>query len=156
MTRADDGHFLEDFAVGREFAHRGSRVVTESDRVWFAALTMNPHPLHTGASDSRGIVTVTWTVAVVVGLAVGDLTWNATANVQWSGAVFPLPVRVNDTIRAESVVDAVNHEDSTITATTTGFNQNGEKVVIITRELALRRRTDRPSTPSVVVQADGQ
>ncbi len=119
--------------------HRGGRVVTETDRVWFAALTMNSHVLHVGTADPRGVVPVSWTLAVVVGLSVEDVSWNATANIGWSDITFPAAVRVGDTISARTMVRAVDRSAATVTVTTTGINQHDQEVVVLTRTIALAR-----------------
>ncbi len=133
------GPHLDDFHPGDVLSHRGRRVVTEADRVWFAALTMNSHVLHVGTADPHGVVPVSWTLAVVIGLSVEDVSWNATANISWSDITFPAPVRVGDTIKAHSVVRAVDRAAATITVTTTGVNQEDDEVLVLTRTIALAR-----------------
>ena len=140
MRHEPEPRLLEDFAVGDVFVHRGRRVATEADRVWFAALTMNGHEMHVGAAE-RGVLPVTWTVAVVVGLTVEDLSLAATANLGWTDISFPAPVRVGDEVRAESQVLGVDVDAGTVTFSTTGFNQDGTAVTLLTRTVALRRRS---------------
>jgi acyl dehydratase len=132
---------LEDFRVGDVLVHRARRVATETDRVWFAALTMNQHELHVGAADGPGVVPVTWTLAIVVGLSVEDVSWNATANLAWTDVTFPAPVRVGDAVAAASEVVAVDAVAGTVTVRTTGTNQDGQAVAVLTRTIAIRRRS---------------
>lgn len=134
--------FLEDFAVGDVYVHRARRVATEADRVWFAALTMNQHELHVGAVDGPGVVPVTWTVAVVVGLSVEDVSLAATANLGWEAVSFPAPVRVGDEIRASSVVRAVDSGAGTVAVGTTGVNQEDDVVVELTRTISVASRSE--------------
>lgn len=128
--------FLEDFAVGDVYAHRGRRVATEADRVWFAALTMNQHEMHVGAAEGPGVVPVGWTLAVLVGLAVEDVSAAATANLGWE-AEFGAPVRVGDELRASSEILAVDGSHGTVRARTRGENQRGEAVATLTRTIAV-------------------
>jgi len=140
MSQSPASRCLEDFHVGDVLVHRARRVATETDRVWFAALTMNQHELHVGAADGAGVVPATWTLAVVVGLSVEDVSWNATANVAWTDVAFPVPVRVGDALAAASEVVAVDAAAGTVTVRTTGTNQDGQVVAVVTRTLAVRRR----------------
>jgi itaconyl-CoA hydratase len=142
MRHEPEERLFEDFVVGDVFVHRGRRVATEADRVWFAALTMNGHEMHVGAAE-RGVLPVAWTVAVVLGLTVDDLSRAATANLRWSDVSFPTPVRVGDEVRAESEVLAVDPDAAGVTFATTGLNADGEIVVELERTVALRRRSER-------------
>jgi itaconyl-CoA hydratase len=140
MSDQPSSRFFEDFRAGDVYVHRARRVATETDRVWFSALTMNQHELHVGSGDGRGVVPVTWTLAVVVGLSVEDVSWNATANLAWADVTFPAPVLVGDVVEASTVVVATDPDAGTVTATTTGTNQDGATVAVVTRTIAVRRR----------------
>jgi itaconyl-CoA hydratase len=131
--------YLDDFAAGDRYDHRGRRVAIEADRVWFASLTMNQHELHVGASDGPGVLPVGWTLAVLVGLAVEDVSAAATANLGWE-AEFGVPVRVGDELRASSEVLAVDIGAGTVEARTRGESQRGETVAVLTRVLAIPAR----------------
>lgn len=74
------GKFFEELTPGTSFSHQPSRTVTETDNLLITTLTMNPQPLHLDAEFAattefgRILVNSMFTVALVVGLSVGDTT----------------------------------------------------------------------------------
>src|SRR3954463_9859472 len=92
------GRFYEDFDVGDVFRSRLGRTITETDNIWFTALTMNTNQSHFNTPYSeqtqfgRPLVNSTLTLAVIVGLSVADTSENATANLAWSDIRLPKPV----------------------------------------------------------------
>ena len=80
------GRYYEDFAVGDVSEHRPGLTVTEADNVWFTLLTMNQHPLHFDAEYAaksqfgRPLVNSTFTLALVTGMSVSDVSQKAVAN----------------------------------------------------------------------------
>ena len=93
-----------------KFKHAG-RTVTEMDNVLFSALTMNTQPLHVDehfASKTefgQRLVNGLYTLALVVGLTVSDLTEGTiVANLGYDKVVHPHPVFHGDTIYAESEI----------------------------------------------------
>ncbi len=108
--RESFGRYFEDFEVGHIYQHRPGRTITETDNVWFTLLTMNTHPLHfdneyAKASEfGQALVNSTFTVALVAGLSVSDVSQKAIANLGWKEIKLPAPVFVGDTLYAESTV----------------------------------------------------
>jgi len=105
------GYYLEEFEVGRVFEHAIRRTVTETDNVLFTTMTMNPAPLHldadyaAGTEFGRPLVNSMFTVALVVGLSVPELTLGTiVAQLGMTDVVFPAPVFAGDTIRVETEV----------------------------------------------------
>ncbi len=105
------GLYFEEFSVGQKFQHSITRTITESDNVWFSALTHNPSPLHLDAhfmADSefgRPLVNSCLTLGFMVGISVGDTTaGTAVANLGWDEVRFPHPLFHGDTIRVETEV----------------------------------------------------
>ena len=80
------GRYFEDFEVGHIYQHRPGRTVTENDNIWFTLLTMNTHPLHfdneyaAGSEFGRALINSTFTVAVIAGMSVSDVSQKAIAN----------------------------------------------------------------------------
>jgi acyl dehydratase len=105
------GKYFDELEVGQRFRHSLGRTVTEMDNVLFSALTMNTQPLHLNedfASQTefgRRIVHGVFTLALVVGLSVPDLTEGTiVANLGYDKVVHPNPVFHGDTIYAESEI----------------------------------------------------
>ena len=78
------GKYFEEFRVGDVFRHQPSRTVTETDNLLFTTLTMNPQPLHLDVEFSKNtefgqrLVNSIFTLGLVVGLSVGELTLGTT------------------------------------------------------------------------------
>ncbi len=105
------GKYYEELEVGARFRHSLGRTVTEMDNVLFCALTMNDQPLHVNADYAaqtqfgQRVVNGIFTLGLVVGLSVGDLTEGTIiANLGFDRVVQPNPVFHGDTIYAESEV----------------------------------------------------
>lgn len=143
--------FYEDFAVGAVFAHAGGRTITEADIVWFALLTMNPHPMHTDIHDSafapRDALTApaALVLSVALGLSVRDVSWNAVSNRSWDAVAFGTPVRAGDSVYAETEILRCERDDTdgragVVVCRTVGRNQGAEEVVRFDRTLSVRVR----------------
>lgn len=105
------GKFFEDLEVGQRIQHANGRTVTEMDNVLFCAMTMNPQPLHLNEEFAartqfgQRIVNGLYTMGLVVGLTVGELTEGTiVANLSYEKVVHPNPVFHGDTISVETEV----------------------------------------------------
>lgn len=105
------GRWFEELPVGTVVHHATRRTVTETDNVLFTTMTMNPAPLHLDAQYAAGtefgkpLVNSMFTVALVVGLSVPELTLGTiVAQLGMTDVVFPKPVFPGDTIRVETEV----------------------------------------------------
>lgn len=151
-ARPVSGRWFEELEVGLKVRHPITRTVTESDNVLFTCLTMNPQPLHldhefAAASEfGRPLVNSLFTLGLLVGLTVYDLTLGTTiANLGFDGVEFPKPVFVGDTIHAETEVvagrsSASRPEAGVVTFEHRAFNQRDELVVLCRRNALMRRR----------------
>lgn len=130
------GRYFEDFEIGHIYEHRPGRTITQSDNTWFTLLTMNTHPLHfdeeygKATEFGKTLVNSTFTVAVMVGMSVSDVSQKAIANLGWTDIVLPHPLYVGDTLYAESEVLEKRLSESRencgiVTVKTTGTNQDG-------------------------------
>ena len=130
------GRYFEDFEIGHIYEHRPGRTITQSDNTWFTLLTMNTHPLHfdeeygKATEFGKTLVNSTFTVAVMVGMSVSDVSQKAIANLGWTDIVLPRPLFVGDTLYAESEVLEKRLSESRencgiVTVKTTGTNQDG-------------------------------
>lgn len=104
------GRHYEQFEVGDTYSHRPGRTISETDNTWFTLLTMNTHPLHfdkeyaTKSEFGQILVNSAFTVSLIVGMSVRDVSQNAIANLGWKEIRLPSPVFVGDTLYAESTV----------------------------------------------------
>ena len=80
------GRVYEDFEVGDIYNHPLGRTVLAADNVWFTLLTMNTNPIHfdhvyaSKTEFGRPLVNSTFTLALVTGQSVTDLSQNVMAN----------------------------------------------------------------------------
>ena len=104
------GRCFEDFTVGDIYEHRPGRTITEADNIWFTLLTMNTHPLHfdnayaAKSEFGKPLVNSAFTLSVVAGMSVSDISQKAIANLGWNDIRLTAPVFCGDTIYAESEV----------------------------------------------------
>ena len=148
------GLYFEEFSEGQVFEHALSRTVTEMDNVLFTTLTMNPQPLHLDAEFAarsefgRPLVNSLFTLGLVVGLAVPELTLGTTvANLGFARVDFPAPVFTGDTIHVITEVTEARRSRSRpdagiVTFTHHGLNQRGELVCRAVRAALMRCRPD--------------
>lgn len=146
------GKYFEELEVGCAFEHEPGRTVTETDNLLFTALTLNPQPLHLDAEFARNtqhgqiLVNSLFTLALVVGLSVGDTTLGTTiGNLGFDKTTFPNPVFLGDTIRvATTVVDRRESRSrpdrGIVTFEHVGTNQRGEVVCSCLRGAMMMRQ----------------
>ena len=151
MSKEYRGRFFEDFEPGDLYRSWLGRTVTEADNVWFTNLTMNTNQMHFNrewaerSEFGRPLVVSTFTLALVLGLAVRDTSENAAANLAWSEVKLPNPVFIGDTLWAESEVLEVRPSKSRpscgiVSIRTRGINQRGEVVIEFVRTFMVFRR----------------
>lgn len=105
------GLYFDELVEGAVYVHTPGRTVTEADNVLFSTLTMNPQALHLdaewAASTEFGerLVNSMFTLSTLVGLSVPQLTQGTiVANLGFRDVAFPAPVRIGDTLFAETLV----------------------------------------------------
>jgi acyl dehydratase len=148
------GRFYEDFVVGDLYQHPFGRTVSEVDCTWFTQLTCNTNQNHFNAhlaqsnpiTEGKVIVNSGFTVALVLGLSVIDMSQNAVANLGWTDIKLTHPVYIGDTLYAESVCTDKRESSSRpgmgiITMFTRGLNQHGDVIVSWTRSVMIPSRT---------------
>jgi itaconyl-CoA hydratase len=152
---APAGRYFEDLVPGDVFEHASRRTVTETDNVWFSLLTQNPQPIHIDRDYAaktefgRPLVNSTFTLALVTGQSVADVSINVFANLGWDEVRLPNPVFEGDTISSRSEILEARESASRpgvgiVKVRTTGFNQNGETVITFTRSVMVYRRGHGP------------
>ena len=148
------GRVFEDFEPGDLFEHPLGRTVTQTDNIWFTLLTVNTNPIHFDAAYAartefqRPLVDSTFTLALVTGLSVADVSLNA-INLGWDEVRLPAPLFEGDTIYAQSEVIEVRRSRSRPTMgivklRTKGFNQDSVLVIEFLRTIMVYRRGHTP------------
>jgi acyl dehydratase len=149
------GRVFEDFEVGDVYEHPLGRTVIAADNIWFTCLTMNTNPIHFDAQYSaktefkRPLVNSCFTLALVTGQSVIDLTMNAVANLGWDDVRLPHPLFEGDTVRSKSEVLDTRESKSRpnvgiVRVKTTGMNQDGTAVIEFTRTFMIWKRGHVP------------
>lgn len=149
------GRFYEDFEVGDVYEHPLGRTVTTTDNLWFTLLTQNTNPIHfdhnyaSKTGFGRPLVDSTFTLALVTGQSVADVSQNVFANLGWDEVRLPAPVFEGDTIYSRSEVlekrESGSRENVGIVAVeTTGYNQDGETVISFRRTVMVYKKGHAP------------
>ncbi len=146
------GLWFEQLEPGLRINHATTRTVTETDNVLFTTMTMNPQPLHLDAEFAaktefgRPLVNSLFTLGLVIGLAVPELTLGTTvANLGFTRVDFPNPVFAGDTVHvATNVLDARRSKSrpnvGIVTFEHHGLNQRDEVVCLAVRTAMMRCR----------------
>ena len=145
------GRYYEDFEVGDVYKHPFGRTITEADNIWFTLLTNNTNQMHFNdhyakqSTFGKYLVNSGFTVALVLGLTVYDVSQNAMANLSWTDIQLTHPVFVGDTLYAESLVVEKRESNSRpyagiVTVKTRGLNQDGDVVVTWNRSVMVYKR----------------
>ena len=149
------GRVFEDFAVGDVYEHPLGRTITAADNVWFTCITMNTNPIHFDAEYARQtefkrpLVNSCFTLALVTGLSVIDLTQNGVANLAWDEVRLPQPLFEGDTVYARSEVletrESKSRPAGIVKVKSTGVNQDGKPVIEFTRTFMVWKRGHVPA-----------
>jgi len=150
------GRVFEDFEVGDVYEHPLGRTVLAADNIWFTCLTMNTNPIHFDAEYAaatefgKPLVNSCFTLALVTGQSVTDLTVNAVANLGWDEVRLPNPLFEGDTVRSKSEVLETRESRSRpnvgiVRVKTTGMNQHGRPVIEFHRTFMIWKRGHVPT-----------
>jgi len=149
--REVQGRYFEDFEIGHIYEHRPGRTITDADNVWFTLLTMNTHPLHfdyelTKKTEfGKPLVVSPFTIALMTGMSVSDMSAKAVANLGWDEVRMTKPLYVGDTLYCESEVLEKRESESRegqgiVTFKTTAMNQHGDVVSHFKRTILVWKR----------------
>ena len=153
------GRVFEDFAVGDVYEHPLGRTILDADNIWFTCLTMNTNPIHFDGEYAkqtefkRRLVNSCFTLSLVTGQSVTDLTVNGVANLGWDEVKLPNPLFEGDTVYSRSEVLEARESKSRpnvgiVRVRTTGVNQDNVPVIVFTRTFMVWKRGHVPSAPS--------
>ena len=151
------GRVYEDFEVGDIYVHPLGRTVLPVDNSWFTLLTQNTNPIHfdhayaAQTEFGKPLVDSTFTLALVTGQSVIDLSLNVMANLGWDEVRLPNPVFEGDTIYSRSEVLDKRESKSRpnvgiVKVRTIGFNQDNVDVISYTRAFMVYTRGHVPKT----------
>jgi acyl dehydratase len=151
------GRVFEDFQLGDVYRHPLGRTVLAADNLWFTLLTLNTNPIHfdhayaAKTEYGKPLVDSTFTLALVTGQSVADISQNAMANLGWDEVRLPNPVFEGDTIYSQSEVLDKRESKSRpnvgiVRFKTTGFNQEGTVVIEYKRTVMIYKRGHVPET----------
>jgi itaconyl-CoA hydratase len=151
------GRCFEDFDVGLVMRHPLGRTVTATDNAWFTLTTVNTNPIHFDAHYAaqtefgRPLVNSAFTIALVTGLSVADVSRNA-VNLGWDEVRMPAPLFEGDTVYAESKVLAKRESNSRphmgiVEVQTTGYKQDGTVIMTFRRTILVYKRGHTPVQP---------
>src|ERR1044071_5659579 len=166
------GRVFEDFEVGDVYQHPLGRTVIAADNIWFTLLTQNPNPIPFDAAHTRQtpnpsafdaaysaqtesgkpLVDPTFTLALVTGQSVTDVSQNAMANLGWDDVRLPNPLFEGDTVYSRSEVLEKRESRSRpnvgiVKVKTTGYKQDGTVVIEFTRTMMIYKRGHVPLIP---------
>ncbi|MBA2376102.1 MAG: MaoC family dehydratase [Actinomycetota bacterium] len=155
-TEGWQGRFFEDFEEGDIYKHPLGRTVTTTDNIWFTLLTQNTAPVHfdhhyaSQTEFGKPLVDSTFTVALVTGQSVTDISQNVFANLGWDEVRLPAPVFEGDTVYSESRVLEKRESKSRpnvgiVRVETTGYNERGTVVISFKRTIMVYKRGHSPS-----------
>jgi acyl dehydratase len=150
-----EGRFLEDFEVGDVYRSAIGRTITETDNIWFTLLTNNDNQIHFNSEYAKHtpwgktLVNSAFTIAVVTGLTVKDVSQNGFA-LGWERIVLPNPLFNGDTVYAETEVLDVRASKSDerrgiVKVRTRGIQQEGVVVIEFERSIMVWKREHAPN-----------
>ncbi len=150
-----EGRYFEDFEIGDIYKHPGGRTIIDADNVWFTNITLNTHPVHFNndyaqrTDYKKPLVNSCFTLSLVTGMSVTDLSQNAVANLGWESVRLPAPVFVGDTLYAESEILTKRESKSMehagiVKAKTMGIKQDGTVVIEYERNILVYKREYAP------------
>ena len=157
VKRGWEGRCYEDFEVGDIYVHPLGRTISQTDNTWFTLLTLNTNNVHfdhafaAGTAFGKPLVNSAFTLALVTGMTVSDLSQNAMANLGWDEIKLPAPVFEGDTLYARTEVLDKRESKSRpnvgiVKVRSTGFNQDNVDVITYTRQFMVYKRAHVPKT----------
>ena len=151
------GRVYEDFEVGDIYQHPLGRTVLAADNIWFTLLTQNTNPIHfdhayaAQTEFGKPLVNSAFTLALVTGQSVADISQNVMANLGWDEVRLPHPLFEGDTVYSRSEVLEKRDSKSRpnvgiVMVKTTGFTQKGTVIIEFKRTFMVYKRGHVPQT----------
>jgi len=157
MSKANSGHFFEDFRLGQVIQHATPRTITAGDVALYNALYGPRFAVQSSDEFARALgfprapVDDLLVFHVVFGKTVPDISLNAVANLGYADFRFLKPVYPGDTLTATSEVIGLKENSSRKTGVvyvrSRGRNQHRQDVLDYTRWVMVRKREDDAPAP---------
>jgi 2-methylfumaryl-CoA hydratase len=161
MTKTNPGNFFEDFRLGQTIRHATPRTVTHGDVAVYNALFGARFPLQSSDVFAYAVgypqspIDDLLVFHIVFGKTVPDISLNAVANLGYADCRFLRAVYPGDTLTAESEVIGLKENSSRKTGVvyvrSTGFKQDGTKVLEYVRWVMVRKRDEAAAAPGDLV-----
>ena len=158
MTKTSPGNFFEDFRVGQIIKHATPRTVTTGDVALYTALYGSRFAVQSSnvfaqkLGYPRAPLDDLLVFHIVFGKTVPDISLNAVANLGYAGCRFLAPVFPGDTLTAVSEVIGLkensNRKTGIVFVRSTGFNQNGTRVLEYVRWVMVRKGDEAAAAPA--------
>src|SRR3954471_226309 len=172
MTKTSPGNFFEDFRLGQTIRHATPRTVTPGDVAVYNAIFGARFPLQSSDVFAYAIgypqspIDDFLVFHIVFGKTVPDISLTAVANLGYADCRFLRAVYPGDTLTAQSEVIGLKENSSRKTGVvyvrSTGFRQDGTKVLEYVRWVMVRKRDEAAVAPGdkvpqlpKAVEADG-
>ncbi len=157
MTKTSAGNFFEDFRIGQEIRHATPRTVTAGDVALYNGLfgarfaVQSSDAFAAAVGFPRAPVDDLLVFHVVFGKTVPDISLNAVANLGYADCRFLGPVYPGDTLSAVSEViglrETSNRKSGVVHVRSTGFRQDGTRVLDYVRWVMVRKRDEAAPAP---------
>jgi 2-methylfumaryl-CoA hydratase len=157
MTKTTPGNFFEDFRLGQKITHATPRTVTTGDVALYNALYGSRFPVQSSdvfayaVGYPRAPLDDLLVFHMVFGKTVPDISLNAVANLGYADCRFLHAVYPGDTLTAVSEVIGLKENSSRKTGVvyvrSTGFKQDGTKVLDYVRWVMVRKRDEAAPAP---------
>jgi 2-methylfumaryl-CoA hydratase len=158
MTKTSPGNFFEDFRVGEIIKHATPRTVTTGDVALYTALygprfaVQSSDAFAQKLGYARAPLDDLLVFHIVFGKTVPDISLNAVANLGYAGCRFLAPVFPGDTLTASSEVIGLkensNRKTGIVFVRSTGFNQDGARVLEYLRWVMVRKGDEEAPAPA--------
>jgi 2-methylfumaryl-CoA hydratase len=157
MSKTTPGNFFEDFRLGQTIRHATPRTVTAGDVAVYNALYGPRFAVQSSDTFAYAIgypgapVDDLLVFHIVFGKTVPDISLNAVANLGYADCRFLRAVYPGDTLTAVSEVIGLKENSSRKTGVvyvrSTGFKQDGAKVLDYVRWVMVRKRDEAAPAP---------
>jgi 2-methylfumaryl-CoA hydratase len=158
MTKTSSGNFFEDFRLGQTIPHATPRTVTAGDVALYNGLFGARFAVQSSDAFAKQIgyprspVDDLLVFHIVFGKTVPDISLNAIANLGYADCRFLAPVYPGDTLTAASEViglrETSNRKSGVVHVRSTGFRQDGTRVLDYVRWVMVRKRDEAASAPN--------
>jgi 2-methylfumaryl-CoA hydratase len=157
MSKTSSGNFFEDFRLGQVIEHATPRTVTAADNTLYTALYGTRFAVQSSDAFARAIgyqgapLDDLLVFHMVFGKTVPDISLNAVANLGYAGCRFLKPVYPGTTLSAQSEIIGLkensNRRTGIVYVRSTGFDQDGARVLEYVRWVMVRKRDEAAPAP---------